>query len=58
VKHYLEVGTVVWVVDPDFHLVTVHQAGRPIEVYRDDQELAGDPCLPGFRARVGSLFED
>jgi Uma2 family endonuclease len=58
VKLYLEVGTVVWVVDPDFRIVTVHQPGRPIEVYRDDQEIHGDSYLPGFRARVGSFFED
>lgn len=58
VKLYLEVGTVVWVVDPDFRIVTVHQPGRPIEVYRDDQEIHGDPYLPGFQARVGSFFED
>jgi len=57
VKLYLEVGTVVWVVDPDFHIVTVHQPGRPIEVYREGQELAGDPYLPGFVARVDSIFE-
>lgn len=58
VKLYNKVGTVVWVVDPDFRIVTVHQPGKPIEVYRDDQEIHGDPYLPGFRARIGSFFED
>jgi Uma2 family endonuclease len=53
---YLEVGTVVWVVDPDFRTVTVHQPGLEIVAYHTGQGLSGDPYLPGFRVRVAQLF--
>ena len=53
---YLEVGTAVWVVDPDFRTVSVHHAGRPVALYNDQQELPGDPELPGFRVAVSRLF--
>ncbi len=54
---YLEVGTVVWVVDPDFRTVAVHQPGEPVQTYNDRQELSGDPYLPGFRVPVVRLFD-
>jgi Uma2 family endonuclease len=53
---YLQAGTVVWVVDPDFETVTVHQPGRESETFRPRQELSGDPYLPGFRVSVARLF--
>ncbi len=56
VSAYLEVGTVVWVVDPDFETVTVHQPDRDSETFRPRQELSGDPYLPGFRVSVARLF--
>lgn len=58
VELYLEVGTMVWVVDPDFRTVTVHRAGQPVEFFNDRQELVGDPELPGFRVAVARLFDD
>ena len=57
VKLYLEVGTTVWVVDPDFRTVHVHRAGQPVALFHDQQELIGDPELPGFRVAVARLFE-
>ncbi len=54
---YLEVGTVVWVVDPDFRTVAVHRPGEPVETYNERQELDADPYLPGFRVRVARFFE-
>ncbi len=56
VELYLEVGTIVWVVDPDFRTVSVHRPGQPVTVFNDQQELAGDPELPGFRVAVARLF--
>ena len=53
---YLEVGTVVWVVDPDFRTVSVHRPGRFVEGFNETQELSGEPELPGFRVRVADLF--
>jgi Uma2 family endonuclease len=58
VKLYLEVGTVVWVVDPDFRTVRVHRAGQPVVLYNDGQELLGEPELTGFRVAVSRLFGD
>ena len=57
VELYLEVGTVVWVVDPDFRTVAVHRPGEAPEMFNDRQELDGEPYLPGFRVRVARLFE-
>jgi Uma2 family endonuclease len=53
---YLEVGSVVWVVDPDFRRVSVHRAGRLTETFNETHELSGEPELPGFRVRVAELF--
>jgi Uma2 family endonuclease len=54
---YLEVGTVVWVADPDFRTVAVHRPGEPPVTYNERQEIDGDPYLPGFRVLVSRLFE-
>jgi Uma2 family endonuclease len=56
VTSYLEVGSVVWVVDPDFETVTVHQPGRGSQTFHTEQELSGEPYLPGFRVSVARLF--
>jgi Uma2 family endonuclease len=58
VEVYLEVGTVVWVVDPDFRTVSVHRPGESPVTYNDQQELSGDPYLPGFRVGVAKLFDE
>ena len=36
---YLEVGTVVWVIDPDFQTVTVCQPGQSPRTLNFDEEL-------------------
>ena len=56
VELYLEVGTTVWVVDPDFRTVSVHRAGQPVASYNDQQEILCDLELPGFRVAVSRLF--
>lgn len=56
VRAYLEAGTVVWVVDPDFRIVRVHRPGDEIECVNATQTISGDPYLPGFRARVAEFF--
>jgi Uma2 family endonuclease len=58
VDEYLDCGVnVVWVVDPYFETVVVHRPGRNPETFNADQELTGDPDLPGFRCRVADVFE-
>jgi Uma2 family endonuclease len=53
---YLRAGSVVWEIDPDFRRITVHQPGRPPEMFTVGQEIVGDPYLPGFRLAVKELF--
>src|SRR5262249_48624455 len=57
VSAYLEVGTVVWLVDPDFETVSVHQPGQKPQTFPVGQELDGEPYLPGFRIAVAEFFE-
>jgi len=48
---------VVWVIDPDPRTVSIRRRGaRPLTL-NDEQELTGDPELPGFRVPVSRLFE-
>lgn len=57
VKDYLTSGVkLVWLIDPTFRTVTVHQPDADPEMFAGDDELTGDPHLPGLRIRVSSLF--
>jgi Uma2 family endonuclease len=57
VKKYLDSGTkLVWVVDPDYPTVTVHEAGREPVLYNREHEVSGDPYLPGLRVPVKELL--
>lgn len=53
---YLEVGTVVWLIDPDFQTLTVCRPGEHPRTYNIDDEFQADPYLPGFRIRVVDLL--
>jgi Uma2 family endonuclease len=54
---FLERGVaVVWVVDPEGRSVTVHRPNQLTQVFEGDDELTGDPELPGFRCRVAEMF--
>lgn len=56
VRDYLDAGTrLVWVLWPQQASVTVYDADGQRELGSDDQ-LDGGNVLPGFYARVGSLF--
>lgn len=46
----------VWQADPDFRTVIVHRPGATPVFYSEDDEISGDPDLPGFRCRIGRLF--
>ncbi len=54
---YLEVGSIVWEVDPDIRRVTVHRPGQPPQMFNETQELSGEPYLPGFRVPLARIFE-
>ncbi len=46
----------VWIVDPDTRSVYNYFADGTVRRLTAEQELAGDPVLPGFRVRVADLF--
>ena len=58
VATYLDVGTVVWVVDPDLKTVIVYRPGASVQIFGEADELVADPYLPGFRVAVARIFED
>jgi Uma2 family endonuclease len=58
VQEYLDVGVaLVWVIDPDFETVAVYRPDAEPVSFNKQQELTGDPHLPGLRIRVAELFE-
>jgi Uma2 family endonuclease len=57
VSSYLQVGSVVWVIDPDLRTITVYLPTGDVETLSVRRELSGDPYLPGFRVNVARLFE-
>lgn len=56
VRAYLEVGTVVWVVDHELKTVVIYHPGGPHRLLNLGDEIADEPYLPGFRARVSDFF--
>src|SRR5271157_3022003 len=52
VASYLELGTVVWMIDPDFQTLTVFQPTEKPRAYNLDDELCAEPYLPGLRVRI------
>jgi Uma2 family endonuclease len=56
VTGYLDVGTVVWIVDPDLRVVTIYQPGCPPRMLTERDEIKDEPYLPGFQASVGRFF--
>jgi Uma2 family endonuclease len=57
VGEYLAAGTrAVWVLWPSDRSVTVHYAGGQVEELGPNRDLDGGNVLPGFRVRVGDLF--
>ena len=58
VTEYLDGGTrLVWVLWPEFRSVSVYGAGEVVRELGEEDELDGGEVVPGFRARVGDLFE-
>jgi Uma2 family endonuclease len=57
VADYLAAGTRrVWVVDPEARTVTAYASLLSPQVLGEEEMLAGDDVVPGFRARVGEIF--
>lgn len=55
---YLAAGVpLIWVVDPFRRTIVLHRPDASPEMFTGDDELAGDPHLPGFKIRLSQLFE-
>jgi Uma2 family endonuclease len=55
---YRDAGVpLVWIVNPYQRTVTVHRPSAEPEMVNAQQELSGEPHLPGFRVPVARLFE-
>ena len=46
----------VWVVDPETRVVTVHRPGDVIGLLQGDAVLSGEDVVPGFSARLTDVF--
>jgi Uma2 family endonuclease len=56
-KDYFFSGTtLVWLVDPRRRTIQISTAPDASTVLTEDQELSGEPVLPGFRVPVARLF--
>jgi Uma2 family endonuclease len=55
---YRAAGTpLIWVIDPDRRTVMIVSRDAPLRWIRADGTLDGGDVVPGFRCRVGDLFE-
>lgn len=57
-REYFASGTeLVWEVDPKKRTVTVYTSPTRHKTFTQDEELRGDPVLPGFSIPIISIFE-
>jgi Uma2 family endonuclease len=57
VREYLDTGVkLVWLVEPKFRTVVVYRPDSEPVLYNVQQELPGDPHLPGLRVKVAEIF--
>ena len=57
IDDYLEVGVaLVWVIDPHDRTVLIYRKGVEPELVNLNQELSGEPNLPGFRVPLAQIF--
>jgi Uma2 family endonuclease len=57
IQQYLRHGvSLVWIVDPAFETVTIHERGQLPRMVNISETLSADPYLPGFSVSVLDLF--
>jgi Uma2 family endonuclease len=58
VKDYLDAGVpLVWLVETVFKTITVYRPSAKPQMFALEDELTGEPHLPGFKIRVAQVFE-
>lgn len=59
VDDFLGVGvSLIWVVNPHLGTAHVYRPGGSVSRHRREDELSGDPVLPGFRVRLADLLPE
>ena len=48
----------LWIVYPKNRVVDVYRPGQPVQTLTIDDDLDGDPVVPGFRIPLRSIFTD
>ena len=48
--------SLVWIIDPYRRTAMVYRPHGPARLVTEEQELSGDPILPGFRVTLSDLF--
>jgi len=57
IEQYLSAGVaLVWIINARQRTVTIYRLDRGPALVNVDQELSGEPHLPGFRVRLAELF--
>jgi Uma2 family endonuclease len=57
VVEYLGVGVpLIWVIFPESRTAYLYRGDGTVVRLREDDELTGEPVLPGFRCRLGEIF--
>jgi Uma2 family endonuclease len=57
VRDYFDAGVpLIWVITPKTRSVLVYHADGTARRFGPEDELTGDPIIPGFRVRVADLF--
>jgi Uma2 family endonuclease len=58
VGEYIDAGVrLVWVIDPERQRATVYRSLLDVREVGPDGDLDGEDVIPGFRCRLGELFE-
>jgi Uma2 family endonuclease len=57
IELYLEAGFgLVWVVNPEMKVVTVHRPDGSVSRLHEKDEITGESALPSFRRKVAEFF--
>ena len=58
VEEYLAAGVfLVWIVDPVFATISVYRPDALPQLFNRNQEVSGEPHLPGLKIPVSKIFE-
>jgi Uma2 family endonuclease len=58
VDDYLRVGFgMVWVVNPHWRHVHIYRRDGSVQLLSERDEITGEAALPGFRCKVGEVFD-